>query len=123
MASRLKFSATVTADKVGRAFIKAFYAQAYTPLWDHGAAINLCNSTRWYIKYLRSDNQIGLPEALAVCLGRESSKTGSRRRFGQRWGPLLFHQWLVEFTGGGHQGWRVLDEVCKPLHLGGLFPS
>eukprot|EP00971_Amphidinium_carterae_P351614 6492191-Amphidinium_carterae.1 len=51
-AGKLSFAVTVQANKVGRAFVKPFFAQSHDPL--HGNAISalLQQAIRWWLEYL-----------------------------------------------------------------------
>ena len=52
LAGKLGFAVTVTADKVGRAFLKAFHAQAHSPLPGGLISDRLRRSCAWFAEYL-----------------------------------------------------------------------
>ena len=52
MAGRISFSVIVSGNKVGRAFIKPFHAQAHHPLPGHMMSPWLERASRWFIQYL-----------------------------------------------------------------------
>lgn len=52
LAGRLSFSVTVSGNRVGRAFIKPFYAQAHSPLPGFAVSPLLRSSAAWFLKYL-----------------------------------------------------------------------
>ena len=52
MAGRLSFSVTLSANRVGRAFIKAFYAQAMAPLPRNAIGEKLAWAMQWFLVYL-----------------------------------------------------------------------
>lgn len=53
MAGRLSFAVTVSGNRVGRAYIKPFYAQAHAPLPGHVVSPWLRRSAEWFIRYLK----------------------------------------------------------------------
>jgi hypothetical protein len=61
-AGRLSFSVTAAADRVGRAFIGAWHAQAHCPLRGGRLSWRLYCSALWFVAYLR----LGLTAARAV---------------------------------------------------------
>eukprot|EP00435_Cladocopium_sp_Y103_P044779 s1987_g12.t1 len=52
LAGRLSFSVTVSGNRVGRAFIKPFHAQAHSPLPGFAISPLLRSSANWFIQYL-----------------------------------------------------------------------
>eukprot|EP00971_Amphidinium_carterae_P331919 6465766-Amphidinium_carterae.1 len=52
LAGRLSFAVTVTANKVGRAYVKPFFAQAHDPLPHDALSPLLRESVRWWLQYL-----------------------------------------------------------------------
>lgn len=48
LAERLSFAVTVAADRVGRAYIKPVYAQAYSPLPKARASALLQQAANWF---------------------------------------------------------------------------
>ena len=52
MAGRLSFSVSVAANRVGRAFIKPFYAQQHAPLKAGGISCLLAWACQWFSHYL-----------------------------------------------------------------------
>ena len=53
LAGRLSFAVTVSGNRVGRAYIKPFYAQAHAPLPGHVVSPWLRRSAEWFIRYLQ----------------------------------------------------------------------
>ena len=52
MAGRLSFTVSVAANRVGRAFIKPFYAQQHAPLKAEAVSCLLAWACQWFIHYL-----------------------------------------------------------------------
>lgn len=52
LAGRLSFAVTVSGNRVGRAYIKPFYAQAHAPLPGCALSPWLRQSAEWFLKYL-----------------------------------------------------------------------
>ena len=52
MAGRLSFAVTAAGNKVGRAFIKPFYAQVFAPLPDSHCSGFLLSAVKWWMAYL-----------------------------------------------------------------------
>ena len=50
-AGRLSFTVIVAADKVGRAYIKPFHAQAYSPLMGGRMSARLRMAALWFVMY------------------------------------------------------------------------
>ena len=55
IAGRLAFAVTVAAGKVGRAYIKPFYAQAYAPRRHSGVSPWMAQAADWWQQYLRAE--------------------------------------------------------------------
>jgi len=55
MAGRLSFAVSAAAGKVGRAYLKPFFAQAYAPLLGSKASWWLFRAATWWIRYLASE--------------------------------------------------------------------
>ena len=53
LAGRLSFAVTVSGNRVGRAYVKPFYAQAHAPLPGHVVSPWLRRSAEWFIHYLQ----------------------------------------------------------------------
>lgn len=51
-AGRLSFAVTSSCDKVGRAFVKPFYAQSHAPIHGHRMTSRLQLAARWWIAFL-----------------------------------------------------------------------
>ena len=66
MAGRLTFAVTVSMGKVGRAYVKPFFAQAYHPLPRHRVGPMLHRACTWWADYLE------IRPELAICA--DSSK-------------------------------------------------
>ena len=73
MAGRLTFAVTVSMGKVGRAYVKPFFAQAYHPLSRNRVGPLLGRACRWWADYLE------LRPELSVCAD------SSQRRRVQAW--------------------------------------
>ena len=54
MAGRLSFAVTAAGNKVGRAFIKPFYAQVYAPLRYDRCSAHLLSAAKWWIVYSKA---------------------------------------------------------------------
>ena len=54
LAGRLSFAVTMAADKVGRAYIRPFYAQQHDPLPDAMLSSRWKQAARWWIHYLEA---------------------------------------------------------------------
>jgi hypothetical protein len=52
-AGRLGFAVSLAADKVGRAFVKPFHAQANAPMKGGKVSLWLVSAAQWFIAYLR----------------------------------------------------------------------
>ena len=52
IAGRLGFAVSVMGDKVGRAFIKVFFMQAFHPTYDFRLSPLLVEAIRWWLEYL-----------------------------------------------------------------------
>ena len=52
MAGRLSFSVTLAANRVGRVFIKPFYAQQFCPMQGSAISDKLNLAMHWFIEYL-----------------------------------------------------------------------
>ena len=52
LAGRLSFSVTLSGNRVGRAFIKPFHAQAHKPLYGNATSPLLRQACEWFLKYL-----------------------------------------------------------------------
>ena len=52
MAGRLSFAVSAAANRVGRAFVKPFYAQANAPMMGWRCSTMLMNATLWWVTYL-----------------------------------------------------------------------
>ena len=64
-AGRLSFACVIASGKIGRAFVKPFYAQAHAPMPGFEVSPSLKNGAEWWIKFL--------PLAPAVKLSVERS--------------------------------------------------
>ena len=53
LAGRLSFAVTVSGNRVGRAFIKPFYAQSHRPLCSNAVFPLLRRASEWCLKYLK----------------------------------------------------------------------
>ena len=51
-AGRLSFAVTASCDKVGRAFVKPFYAQSHAPISGHRVSSRLRLAARWWLAFL-----------------------------------------------------------------------
>ena len=69
LAGRLSFAVTVSGNRVGRACIKPFHAQAHAPLPGKRTRIQTPEHV-WCLLLDRGDNQIGFQELLGVLLAR-----------------------------------------------------
>ena len=54
MAGRMPFAVTAAGNKVGRAFIKPFYAQVYSPLRHDRCSAPLLSAAKWWVVYLKA---------------------------------------------------------------------
>ena len=52
IAGRLSFAVTASAGKVGRAFVRPFFAQAHDPLPGNRASPQLMRACEWFVHYL-----------------------------------------------------------------------
>ena len=57
MAGRLNFAVSVSVGKVGRAFIKPLFQQAFAPLPRERASPNLVAACSWWIEFIEADPQ------------------------------------------------------------------
>ena len=51
-AGRLSFAVTASCDKVGRAFVKPFYAQSHAPMSGHRVSLRLRLAALWWLALL-----------------------------------------------------------------------
>jgi hypothetical protein len=82
LAGRLSFAVSAAAGKVGRAFLKPFYAQAHDPLPGNRASPRLLRAAEWFVHYLR----IQPPVVQEACLAsRPHVRTWSDAAGVSRW--------------------------------------
>ena len=132
LAGRLSFSVSVSGNRVGRAYIKPFFAQANAPLPRNQVSPRMAQSADWFLQYLENSPA----SARSSCKGRPQCVSWSDAAGPSRWvaaivsveGAYLWTRmqtppdvWTVLLDRGDNQ--IGFQELLGVLHVWGTFSS
>ena len=107
-AGRLQFTLGLHSGKIGRAFLRPFYAQACAPLLGGQLSIQCARSCAWFEAYLRLKPSAVIPalKARRQPVVTWSDASGYRKTAVFLWSAVLGWHWTE---------WRVPNSVFQRL--------